>query len=246
MKFEQLFGINTHEFFTNHWEKNLLCSQSEFELSELASPLFKWDEKTLFDMINYGDIIMVKNSQYLKHNFFKKDINKALQKILYLWEEGFTFYSRNISSFIPSLEKLEKSLEEELFPLKIQSNIFATPENKTGFNPHFDCHDVFVIQISGKKKWKFWSALKQDMDYESPTKEDQLLVDNFVSTENPLFEKIISPGEVIYIPRGVIHTPEAIDSSVHLTLWVKSPLIEKVGDYNELDFARRSDDLLFF
>ena len=35
----------------------------------------------------------------------------------------------------------------------IQVNAYITPASSRGFDPHYDVHDVFVIQIAGEKRW---------------------------------------------------------------------------------------------
>ncbi|WP_236595498.1 cupin domain-containing protein, partial [Mycobacterium paraintracellulare] len=47
---------------------------------------------------------------------------------------------------------LSHSLEVELnFPTRV--NAYVTPPDATGFAPHYDPHDVLVLQIRGSKTW---------------------------------------------------------------------------------------------
>ena len=35
----------------------------------------------------------------------------------------------------------------------VQANAYVTPPQNQGFDDHYDVHDVFVLQIAGRKKW---------------------------------------------------------------------------------------------
>ncbi|MGO7984355.1 JmjC domain-containing protein, partial [Rhizobium johnstonii] len=35
-----------------------------------------------------------------------------------------------------------------------QVNAYVTPASSQGFDPHYDTHDVFVLQVSGEKHWR--------------------------------------------------------------------------------------------
>ncbi|MCB0340865.1 MAG: hypothetical protein H6626_10750 [Pseudobdellovibrionaceae bacterium] len=245
MKFEQMMGCTTKEFFEIHWEKNLLLAKFSCDL-EVASNLNEWSEELLSEVAGQGDVIMVKDSQYVKQSFLIDEGLVNLKKIKFLWGEGFTFYARNISKFFPRVAELTTALEEELYPLKIEANVFLTPSGQTGFNPHFDCHDVIAIQLGGSKRWKFWPAIKQDMDYERPTEKDQEMVDQAIFGVDPALEKVMYPGDGFYMPRGVIHGPQSLASSCHLTLWLKSPLVKKVNVNRQSQFQKCDYETHYF
>ncbi len=62
----------------------------------------------------------------------------------------------NLGEFCRSLE--------EVFSCHIQTNIYLTPQVNAegtanqGFPPHYDNHDVFVMQISGSKAWRVYGT----------------------------------------------------------------------------------------
>jgi NAD(P)-dependent dehydrogenase (short-subunit alcohol dehydrogenase family) len=35
-----------------------------------------------------------------------------------------------------------------------QVNAYITPPSSRGFSPHYDVHDVFVLQVAGEKHWR--------------------------------------------------------------------------------------------
>ena len=35
----------------------------------------------------------------------------------------------------------------------VQANAYVTPPQNQGFDDHYDVHDVFVLQVAGRKRW---------------------------------------------------------------------------------------------
>jgi bifunctional lysine-specific demethylase and histidyl-hydroxylase NO66 len=51
-----------------------------------------------------------------------------------------------------------RGLEQALgFP--VQANAYATPAGAQGFAVHHDTHDVFVLQVSGTKRWRIYAPV---------------------------------------------------------------------------------------
>ncbi|CAN7323107.1 hypothetical protein LJR260_001618 [Variovorax paradoxus] len=96
---------------------------------------------------------------------------------------------------------------------RITFTLFATPGHSQGFSPHFDTLDVFVLQTEGSKSWCVGpSALKL------PTLRQGYLVDEKFG-ELPHQQFLLSPGDVLYIPRGTVHWATTSDQhSVHVTM----------------------------
>ena len=40
-------------------------------------------------------------------------------------------------------------------------NAYITPESARGFEPHYDVHDVFVLQVSGEKHWSVHAPVRE-------------------------------------------------------------------------------------
>lgn len=96
---------------------------------------------------------------------------------------------------------------------RITFTLFATLSRSQGFSPHFDTLDVFVLQIEGSKNWCVGpSALAL------PTLRQGYLVDN-AFRDLPHQEFLLTPGDVLYIPRGTVHWATTSDQhSVHITM----------------------------
>jgi cupin superfamily protein len=97
----------------------------------------------------------------------------------------------------------------------VQVNAYLTPPASRGLGVHHDTHDVFVLQVHGRKLWQVWDAAvpfplahqtKLPPGAESPT-------------EAPQLEAELAPGDCLYVPRGFRHAARTAETaSLHLTV----------------------------
>jgi bifunctional lysine-specific demethylase and histidyl-hydroxylase NO66 len=102
----------------------------------------------------------------------------------------------------------------------VQVNAYLTPPTARGFAAHYDTHDVFIVQTAGDKRWQMHRPVVDD-----PATSDHWTAhkaDVAAATEQPpALDHVLSPGDVLYLPRGWIHAAQAQDDmSLHLTIGV--------------------------
>jgi hypothetical protein len=103
------------------------------------------------------------------------------------------------------------------FSAAFQVNVYLTPARARGLMPHYDTHDVFILQIHGTKHWRLFD---QAMYLPLPS---QVHNNEFRDRNDPTQEFELKPGDAIYIPRGWGHVAETQqDVSLHLTVGVHS------------------------
>jgi len=130
------------------------------------------------------------------------------------FDEGATVIFTQLHRRVPTLARLCGALGAVLGS-RIQTNIYLTPPDAQGFKPHWDTHDVFVLQVSGRKQWSIY-----DTKISLPLKGQKFKADRDdpgrVSEE---FE--LGPGSVVYLPRGLMHSARSTDeASLHITLGI--------------------------
>src|SRR5438445_1082816 len=77
----------------------------------------------------------------------------GLEHTLAEMRTGSTLVLDQLQQREPKLGLLCRLLEQELGH-RFQTNCYLTPPQGQGFTPHWDNHDVFVLQILGSKQWK--------------------------------------------------------------------------------------------
>ncbi|MBB4807016.1 ribosomal protein L16 Arg81 hydroxylase [Chryseobacterium defluvii] len=99
----------------------------------------------------------------------------------------------------------------------ISLTAFLTPENSQGFSPHFDTHDVFVMQMSGSKEWHIG-----DFEIELATRRQGFLVSPEVMNSPHTIISMFD-NDILYLPRGMVHWAFAEHlPSLHVTVDIDS------------------------
>lgn len=105
---------------------------------------------------------------------------------------------------------------ETVFSASAQTNVYLTPPNNQGFNTHYDDHDVFVMQISGRKHWKLYQK-----PIDNPYRGENFRPNMFEPGEVQ-YEFTLEAGDCVYIPRGLMHDAVSDNdtASLHITVGI--------------------------
>ncbi len=138
-----------------------------------------------------------------------------------LFDNGATLVVSQFHEHHPPLADFCRGLEK-LFLHAVQANIYLTPPGAQGFRTHFDTHDVLVLQVSGTKRWRVWD------DAIVPHATRQTRWDAKLHRHDPSGGKevILRAGDVLYVPRGVLHdasVQEGGEPSLHATIGLLEP-----------------------
>ncbi len=58
----------------------------------------------------------------------------------------------SVQDLVPAVNRLCQDMAQEC-KCMVSANIYATPPGNAGFDPHYDDHDVIVLQCHGSKLW---------------------------------------------------------------------------------------------
>jgi len=98
----------------------------------------------------------------------------------------------------------------------IGANLYLSPPQSQGFSTHYDPHDVLILHLEGVKHWHVY-----ERRIANPLRPPDA---PFTPEEaGPVARTfMVSPGDIIYIPRGVLHDAyTGQESSLHLTLSIE-------------------------
>lgn len=134
-------------------------------------------------------------------------------RVAKLFAAGATIIVNNLDQLAPHVRDLLGRLESEL-GIHAQANLYLTPGGAQGFAAHFDSHDVLLVQCVGRKQWRLYDSprglpMRGERFNPAETKAGEL------STE-----LLLQAGDVLYIPRGLMHDAVAVDDgpSMHVTV----------------------------
>ncbi len=100
----------------------------------------------------------------------------------------------------------------------VQANAYFTPASARGFAVHHDTHDVFILQVAGRKRWRVYEPV-----VELPLK-DQRWSPSLGDPGEPVEDLVLEAGDTLYLPRGWPHeATTSDDESLHLTIGMHPP-----------------------
>jgi ribosomal protein L16 Arg81 hydroxylase len=143
----------------------------------------------------------------------------ADDKVLAALADGSTLVLQGLHRTWPPLVDFSARLADELGH-PVQVNAYITPPQNQGFAPHHDVHDVFVLQVSGRKHWTIHAPVVTDPLSNQPFEAFKSEIAERVAGE-PLIDTVVEAGDALYLPRGTVHSASALgETSIHLTVGV--------------------------
>lgn len=101
------------------------------------------------------------------------------------------------------------------------ANAYLTPPASRAVPPHADDRDVFVIQLVGQKHWKVYSNVPIPYPYpHEQVGKAGLDIPPSVLSGPCLYDTLLKPGDVLYMPRGFVHEARTCETecSFHVTI----------------------------
>ena len=137
-----------------------------------------------------------------------------------LFAQGATIVLQGLHRTWPPIAAFARTLGDDLGH-PVQVNAYITPPQNQGFSAHYDVHDVFVLQVHGTKHWTVHRPVVDNPLRSQPWDTVADEVAHRAATDAPLIDAALAPGDVLYLPRGTIHSATARgEISAHLTIGV--------------------------
>ena len=144
----------------------------------------------------------------------------ADDKVLAMLADGATLVLQALHRTWPPLVDFAAALSAELGH-PVQINAYITPPQNQGFAPHYDVHDVFVLQVRGPQALDHPRAGGRDPLADQPWEGYRDAGGGAGGRVEPLIDTVLEPGDALYLPRGTIHAAQALgETSIHLTVGV--------------------------
>ena len=135
------------------------------------------------------------------------------------FDDGATIVLQGLHRTWPPVVDLAQSLAAELGH-PVQVNAYVTPPGHQGFAAHYDIHDVFVVQVHGAKRWRVHRPVWPHPLRDQPWEQRRTAVAE-AATGDPDLAVELRRGDVLYLPRGYLHSATASDQiSIHLTIGI--------------------------
>jgi ribosomal protein L16 Arg81 hydroxylase len=147
--------------------------------------------------------------------------------------DGYTIVLDGVERYVRPIALLCQSIEVELnFPTQV--NAYITPPGSQGLVPHYDDHDVLILQIQGSKIWHLYNGA--NVPLHEMRRDDKTVASDDLPLPTDVRLKV---GDLLYLPRGRVHEAETdSEPSIHLTVGIHAPtvLMLAIGALHSLSF----------
>lgn len=114
-----------------------------------------------------------------------------------LLREGCTLVLDEANVFDPAMEVACRALQWWSRE-RVQVNMYLTTQDASGFDLHWDDHDVVVVQLEGEKAWEVRGVSRPAPMYRDAARNDD-------PSEQIVWSGVMRAGDVMHIPRGYWH-----------------------------------------
>jgi ribosomal protein L16 Arg81 hydroxylase len=201
-------------FFAEHWDQTpVLIARDDRDHFRDVVDLEELDRLVTSARIPVTNLNLARGDSPLPFASYSQGSLVDQARVLALHREGATIILRAVEQWSPALNRL-RIAAEELFQLEAQINVYLTPASEKSTPPHWDTHDLVVLQIEGSKRWRLYEGRRT-----FPLSDEPFRIGEEAVSED-YREVVLHAGDTLYLPRGVIHEPVAEGYSAHVSIGV--------------------------
>lgn len=228
MPFNDL-GISRTEFFEQYYSRAPYLKRNAFERSNfswkhLDEALYGWEPRS-------REIRLFKNGPLDEASYIetyeevgekrRRVIKDALYKNL---EDGATLILNKLQHRSAIINDYCMAVSQFLGE-KTNVNAYIAFGGEGSFGKHWDTHDVFAVQLIGRKHWRVYEPT-----FDLPLSGQHSVGKSAECPETPLLDIVLEAGDILYVPRGYWHEVLPIEGvpTLHLAIGAFPP---RMTDY---------------
>ena len=217
--------VRQEDFYAHYWGQEFLVARQS---TDWCLALFSWaalNEILSTQRFDFPRLRLVRSGRVIpSEQYIVSSLDRRGRPynthnstaVADLLASGCVLHITSVGEAWKPLATFAAQLEREL-GARVQVNVHAGFAASRGFDVHWDGHEVFAVQLQGRKKWRLFGfteeaplAVPPDEKRGAPT--------------NSTWEGILSAGDILYMSRGYWHAAEALeDVSLHLTFAAQPP-----------------------
>ncbi len=219
--------VGADAFLAEYWERGplVIARGEERRFHELLAPA---DVERLLceSAVRVPAFRLVKEGAQLPLSTYTEDIpwrpgsfsgTPLVERVAEEFARGATLVLQALHLYWPAAALYCRELEKWL-GCPVQANAYQTPAAARGFAVHHDTHDVFVLQVAGRKRWRVYEPV-----LELPLS-GQRWSPQLGDPGEAIRDFTLEAGDTLYLPRGWPHeATTSEDESLHLTIGMHPP-----------------------
>jgi 50S ribosomal protein L16 3-hydroxylase len=231
-----LGGLTAAEFLEKHWQRApLLCRGA---VPGIVAPLTP-EELLGLSMEEEVEGRLVQSASGRWHLTSGPFEPRQLEQ---LGDRDWTVLVSDLDEHLPETRALLRHLD--FLPAWRVDDLMASYAVQGGsVGPHYDSYDVFLLQVSGTRRWQICSAFDPEG---LRTDTDLRILEQF----NSEAEWELLPGDMLYLPPQVAHFGVALTPGMTFSLGCRAPSVQELMTHfaalaiDEVPYAARYKDPL--
>ncbi|CAG4886336.1 cupin domain-containing protein [Paraburkholderia gardini] len=221
-----LGNLTPAQFMRRYWQKKPLLIRKA--IPDIVPPLSR---DALFELAGDDDvesrlITHFRNRWQLEHGPFAPDeLPPVKQRAWTLLVQGVDLHDDRARAL---LDRFRFVPDARLDDLMIS---YATDGG--GVGAHFDSYDVFLLQVHGKRRWRFGAQRDLSLREDLPLK----VLQHFEPEE----EWVLEPGDMLYLPPHIAHDGVAEGECMTCSIGFRAPSTQELTGQFLYHLAERSD-----
>jgi 50S ribosomal protein L16 3-hydroxylase len=214
-KLPLLGQLSPRQFVRRHWQKSpCLIRQA---VPDVQPPI---ERSALFDLAARDDVesrlvAQAEQRWTLRHGPFTR------RQIPPRNRPGWSLLVQGLDLHVPAARALLDGFRF-LPEARLDDLMISYASDGGGVGPHLDSYDVFLLQVSGRRRWRVGPVRDASLVPDMPVK----LLANFTPTE----EWVLEPGDMLYLPPRWGHDGVAVgDDSMTCSIGFRTPTPTELG-----------------
>lgn len=231
---ELISPIAPEEFFGSIWEKRALhipgvadkfadvCSWEEF--NRLLNMSRLWSDRSLKLVLDGEDVDPIEYGHAGQSREGFQVMVPDAELVAAFLRRGATVTLDLIETLSPGIATIAAALQNATGGVAV-CNAYCSWRAHQGFMAHFDTTDVIAVHIEGSKRWRLYEG-RYENSIDAPGHDyGSFSLEHHAQAKGKLLEEIeMTPGDLLYVPRGQYHEALASsDASLHLSFGIGNP-----------------------
>lgn len=213
--------ISPQQFLDIHYETQFLVQRGAVAVgavawSDINSALFAWDPRD-------GLLQLFKDGPVPLEQYTEPFVDLAMQRSRIVKDRFYELMRNGATLILNRLEMRSEAVHDIAMDLarfvgeKTVANGYAAFGGEGTFAKHWDTHDVFAVQLIGRKRWRVFEPT-----FLLPLPQQKSKEHKHECPAHAVFDGVLEAGDVLYIPRGWWHeaVPLPGEETFHLAVGV--------------------------
>ena len=198
-------SIDQKAFFSEFYEKNIYLQRNAFE----SDVTWKDVNQTIHMMQFMPSYVNLHDGQghIPESEYVENHMHVGVQGTRFCRDTLHAQLRAGATLILQRLDSVSASVKRycdfiaEFTGQPVVANGYIAFGEKESFGAHWDKHDVFAVQLIGRKRWRIFPPtfpLPMEQHMSRDHKKD--------CPDKPVFDDYLNAGDVLYIPRGWWHT----------------------------------------